>query len=183
MKKVILNLAVSLDGFIEGPKGEIDWCIFDQEVADELNQFIAGVDTLFYGRKSYELFGKNAPSSESDEGEKAFYEKLDKMKKYVFSTTLSQVKAKDNLVRDQLATRVSLIKEEAGKDIWLFGGTGLISSFIQHNLIDEYQIGLHPVVLGDGLPLFKNIKERINLHLVNTKVFTSGMTMLYYHPK
>lgn len=183
MRKVILNLAVSLDGFIEGPNGEIDWCIFDDEVADELNRFITDVDTIFYGKKSYELFGNYIPGSDSDEGEKAFYEKVGQMKKYVFSTTLKEVKPNDTLIREQVGAHVQQLKQQEGKNIWLFGGTGLITSFINLNLIDEYQIGLHPVVLGDGLPLFKDIKERINLNLVRTKVFKSGMSLLYYHPK
>ncbi|MFC4874923.1 dihydrofolate reductase family protein [Negadavirga shengliensis] len=183
MRKVILNLAVSLDGFIEGPHGEIDWCIFDDEVADELNRFISNVDTILYGRKSYELFGNYVPGSDGDESEKAFYEKVGQMKKYVFSTTLQEAKANDSLVRDQIAAQVQQIKQGDGKDIWLFGGAGLITSFINLNLIDEYQIGLHPVVLGGGLPLFRDIRERINLNLVQSKAFRSGMTLLYYHPK
>jgi dihydrofolate reductase len=182
MRKIILDLAVSLDGFIEGANGEIDWCIFDDEVAAELNTFIQGVDAVFYGRVSYELFGNYQPGAERPEGERDFYNKVNALTKYVFSTTLEKVDSSAILVKESIAEKVQEIKQQAGKDIWLFGGGGLITTFVNLSLIDEYRIGVHPVVLGAGIPLFKHIQQRVNLKLIRTKQFKSGLAGLYYQP-
>lgn len=182
MRKIILDLAVSLDGFIEGANGEIDWCIFDDEVAAELNTFIQGIDAVLYGRVSYELFGHYQPGADRPEAERDFYSKVNSLTKYVFSSTLEKVAGSAILVKDSISERVQEIKEQAGKDIWLFGGGGLITTFVNLNLIDEYRIGVHPVVLGAGIPLFKNIQQRVNLQLIRTKHFRSGLAGLYYQP-
>src|SRR4249920_1941811 len=110
MRKVILGLAVSLDGFIEGPKGEYDWCFIDPDY--DFNEFFKRIDTIFVGRKTYEM------SSEMEGGPPGF----PKFKEYVFSTSLGNVKEGATLIKGDTKTEIEKIKKEEGKDIWLFGG-------------------------------------------------------------
>lgn len=177
MRKIILNLAVSLDSYIEGPKGEYDWCFTDQDYG--LHDFFSRVDTILYGRKSYELFGSYIPSENASETEKDLMNKMMKLKKYVFSTTLEECEG-ITVIKGDIEKEVTKIKEEPGKDIFLFGGASLITSFQNLDLIDEYQLAVHPVILGAGLPLFKSISERKYLKLKDTKVYSSGLVILYY---
>jgi dihydrofolate reductase len=143
MKKIILSVAVSLDGFIEGSKGEYDWC--PPPSAKEMKGFMDGVDSIFVGRKSFELIGKN-----SFPGKKL----------YVFSNTMdSNQKGISVVARDVIAT-VKSIKKEGGKDIWLYGGANLTTTFLNEDLIDEMWLGIVPIILGAGKPLFQDISQR-----------------------
>lgn len=179
-RKIILDLAVTLDGFIEGPAGEVDWCIMDPDM-DFVN-FLNNIDTILYGRKSYDLWGEYVPESGSSHTEKEIWELVHSKKKYVFSKKLAGIVGKATLIKDNLQEEVSIIKKEAGKDIWLYGGASLITTFIDLELVDEYRLSVHPVVLGAGKPLFSNIKQRLNLKLVDTIRFSSGVVQLCYHP-
>lgn len=172
MKKVILDLAVTLDGFIEGPNGEIDWCIMDDDM--DFDSFLSGIDTIFYGRVSYDAWGNFQPDENASSAEKALWEGVHSKKKYVFS---SQNKKDDNaiFINSDISQQVNEIKKQSGKDIWLYGGASLIKTFIQLNLVDIYRISVHPTVLGNGKPLFENLKNRIELKLLKTNVFKSGV--------
>ena len=169
MRKVILGLAVSLDSFIEGPNGEYDWCFTDQDYG--LSTFFKRVDTVFVGRKTYEM------SSGMEGGGAGF----PKFKEYIFSTTLNKVKDGATLINGDIKAQVQEIKKEKGKDIWLFGGAGLTTSLLNLGLIDELSLNVHPVLLGRGKPLFNNIKDRIKLTLVDTKTFSTGLVSLTYN--
>ncbi|SNR89255.1 dihydrofolate reductase family protein [Flavobacterium sp. ov086] len=179
MKKVILDLAVTLDGFIEGPNGEIDWCIMDDDM--DFDSFLSGIDTIFYGRVSYDAWGNFQPDENASSAEKALWEGVHSKKKYVFS---SQNKKDDNaiFINSDISQQVNEIKKQSGKDIWLYGGASLIKTFIQLNLVDIYRISVHPTVLGNGKPLFENLKNRIELKLLKTNVFKSGVVQLIYEP-
>lgn len=179
MKKVILDLAVTLDGFIEGPNGEIDWCIMDDDM--DFDGFLSGIDTIFYGRVSYEAWGNFQPDENASPAEKVLWDGVHSKKKYVFS---SQNIKDDNAVfiNSDISQKVNEIKKQSGKDIWLYGGASLIKTFIQLNLIDIYRISVHPTVLGNGKPLFEDLKERIELKLLKTNVFKSGVVQLIYEP-
>lgn len=180
MKKVVLDLAVTLDGFIEGPNGEIDWCIMDDDM--DFAGFMDSIDTIFYGRVSYDAWGNYQPEGNAGPVEKALWEGVHSKTKFVFS---SQERADENatFIRTDIATTVQEIKSQGGKDIWLYGGAGLIKTFISEGLIDRYRISVHPVALGSGKPLFENLKERLGLHLVATNVFRSGVVQLIYEPE
>jgi dihydrofolate reductase len=169
MRKVILGLAVSLDGFIEGPNGEYDWCFNDQDYG--LSDLFKRVDTIFIGRKTYEM-----TLSMDDTGSNDF----PKLKEYIFSTTLDKVKDGAILIKNNVKIEVENIKKEEGKDIWLFGGAGLTTTLLNLGLVDELSLAVHPVLLGQGSPLFNNLKERINLILVNTKTYSTGLVSLTY---
>ena len=170
MRKVILGLAVSLDGYIEGPKGEYDWCFTDQDYG--MNDFYKHVDTVFLGRKTYEM-------TLGMEGGAGFPQ----FKEYVFSNSLSEVKKGASLVKGNIKEAVLAIKQQPGKDIWLFGGAGLTASLMNLNLVDEIGLAVHPVLLGGGKPLFKSIKDRINLALAEVKTYDSGLVALTYRLK
>lgn len=169
MRKIILGLAVSLDGFIEGPNGEYDWCFTDQDYG--MSDFFKRVDTVFMGRKSYEL----AQKMEDNFG-------LPKMKTYVFSNTLQQAAADDVLVSGNIKEQVNAIRQETGKDIWLFGGADLTSVLMNMGLVDELWLSVHPILLGSGKPLFINISDRIKLKLTESKAYDTGLVSLKYLP-
>jgi dihydrofolate reductase len=135
VRKLILNLAVSLDGFIEGPNGEFDWCFTDQDYG--MKEFLRRIDTIFFGRKSYEVLLSM---------EKKPYPTASK---YVFSRTLSSVRDA-TLVSTDIAEKVQSIKNEEGKNIWLFGGATLAGSLMNLGLVDELQLAVHPLFLGRG---------------------------------
>lgn len=167
MRKVILGLAVSLDGYIEGPNGEYDWCFIDQDYG--MTDFLKRIDAMFMGRKTYEM-------SLGAEGWVGF----PKLKQYIFSTTLNNVQADKTLIKNNIKEQVEAIKNEDGKDIWLFGGAGLAASLINLGLVDELSLAVHPILLGGGKPLFSGINNRIYLTLANSKTYSTGLVSLTY---
>ena len=171
MRKVILGVAVSLDSFIEGPNGEYDWCLMDQDYG--MSDFMKRIDTLFMGRKTYEM-------SLAIGGHPAGFPKLNE---YVFSTTLDSVKKDATLIKGDVRKEVEKIKNENGKDIWLFGGASLTSSLMNLGLVDEMWLAIHPIILGGGKPLFSNIKDRIELTVLNTKTYNTGLISVTYEIK
>lgn len=177
MRRLILNLAVSLDGFIEGPDGEFDWCFTDQDYG--MTDFFKRIDAVFMGRKSYELM------QSMNEGGYGEIPGMPKVTEYVFSNTLTDVKEGAVLVsgeRAEVEARVREIKEEEGKDIWLFGGADLTSSLMNARLVDELALSVHPILLGRGKPLFSDISDRIRLELTDSKTWSSGLVTLTYRP-
>ncbi len=167
MRKITLGLAVSLDGFIEGPNGEYDWCFTDQDYG--LNDFLKRVDAIFMGRKSYD----EAKKYEDQNPWKG-------IKTYVFSHTLKEAGPDGEILKGDVLKEVSAIKKQAGKDIWLFGGAALTETFMKEDLIDEYWLSIHPVLLGGGKPLFKNITSRKHLKLKEHTIYSSGLVSLIY---
>lgn len=180
MRKVVLNLAVTLDGFIEGSNGEIDWCIMDQEM--DFDGFLDSVDTIFYGRVSYDEWGNYKVDETANHSEQTMWKKIHSKKKYVFSRQRRE-DAEVTYISEHLLEKVAAIKQKPGKDIWLYGGASLINSFITKDLIDKYILSVHPIALGKGKPLFKNLSQSLSLKLENTKVFHSGVIELTYVPQ
>jgi len=177
MRKIILDLAVSLDGFIEGPNGEIDWCIMDDDMG--FDNFLSEIDTIFYGRVSYDLWGQFHPDSTATLIERQIWDEVHSKKKYVFSRN-PQTNNEATYISTDIASQVREIKSQAGKNIWLYGGANLITTFLDLGLIDVYRLGVHPVILGTGKPIFSNIPKRVNLTLKEVKSFKSGVTLLSY---
>jgi dihydrofolate reductase len=165
VRRLILNLAVSLDGFIEGPNGEFDWCFTDQDYG--MKDFLGRIDAVFFGRKSYEVLLQT---------EKNPYPGI---QKYVFSTTLHSLEGA-YLIRDDIVANVQNIKKQRGKDIWLFGGAKLAGSLMNLGLVDELQLAVHPLLLGRGKPLLVNLENRMLLRLVDTKTYSTGLVQLFY---
>ncbi|WP_183568101.1 dihydrofolate reductase family protein [Mucilaginibacter sp. SP1R1] len=167
MRKVILNLAVSLDGYIEGPNGEYDWCFADQDYG--MTEFLGNSDAIFLGRKSYEMLMSTST------------EVFSALKLYVFSNMLTHVEGNAELIRESdFKARIEEIRSQTGANIWLFGGASLVSAFIAQNMINELLLSVHPVILGAGKPLFTDIKERTELILLGSEQFSSGLVQLKY---
>lgn len=169
MRKLLLNVAVSLDGFIEGPNGEYDWCFTDQDYG--MKAFFEKIDAVFMGRKSYELM-----LSLGDEGMAQF----PKMDQYVFSNSLKNPEPDWILINGEIESQVREIKNRPGKDIWLFGGVSLTTALLKLGLVDEIGLAVHPIILGSGKPLFSDLENRIHLKLRDTKVYSSGLVYLTY---
>jgi dihydrofolate reductase len=164
-RKVILNVAVSLDSMIEGPNGEYDWCFTDQDYG--MKKFIESIDAIFYGRKSYELvqsMGENPWSN---------------LKSYVFSNTMKADNGYE-LMNGDIVEKVKAIKALPGKRIWLFGGAELTTVLMKANLVDELQLAVHPIILGQGKAMFQNLPGRIKTKLLSSETFESGLVMLNY---
>ena len=177
-RRIVLDLAVSLDGFIEGPNGEVDWCIMDSEMG--FIDFLHTIDTILYGRKSYDLWGQYVPETEVSDTEKEMWDIVHSKVKYVFSRSQRENGHKVTYINNQIQEEMNQLKKKPGKDIWLYGGASLITTFIGLRLVDEFRLSVHPVVLGEGRPLFIDIKQRLNLELVDTKRFSSGVVQLIY---
>lgn len=165
MKKIKLNLAVSLDGYIAGPNGEYDWCFTDADYG--LTDFIASIDSLLIGRKTYEImlqYGDPYPGKTN----------------YVFSRSLTSTPY-DNvvIVNQDIPTFVQELRKKDGKDVWLYGGAEIVDPLYEHNLIDEMVLSIHPVILGGGISLFKTGTRR-TLALAETTPYPSGLVQLTY---
>lgn len=177
-RKIILDLAVTLDGFIEGENGEVDWCIMEPEM--NFTNFLNQIDTILYGYNSYQLWGEYTPTSQDNE-EQQMWNLIHSKEKYVFSKLHTISNTQVTLIRDNIFEEMTALKNQQGKDIWLYGGSSLITSFIDLNLIDEFRISLHPIVLGNGKPLFSKRNHPLSLKLIHTNVFSSGVIQLIYH--
>jgi dihydrofolate reductase len=182
MRSVILQLAITLDGYIEGPNGELDWLIRDDttDFGDILNDILSDKDVIFYGRVSYDNWGNYQPEEYAGQKIKDAYQLLHSKQKYVFSNTARNDNTNAIFINSNIRERVSAIKEQPGKNIWLYGGAKAITTFLNLDLIDEYKLAIHPVILGKGKPLFENIKSRHKLILTNVKSSGSGVTLVTY---
>lgn len=174
MRKLILGLAVTLDGYIEGPNGEYDWCFTDQDYG--LNEFYERIDAMFIGRKSYEMMQKHV----SENGGEAV-PGMPQLKEYVFSNTLKEVKEGAVLVAGNSMLEAKRLKDLPGKDIWLFGGASLNESMMKTGLVDELWLSVHPILLGDGRLLFTARNPRSKLILLESKTYETGLVSLRYH--
>lgn len=176
-RKVILDLAVTLDGFIEGPNGEIDWCIMEPEM--NFTAFLKQIDTILYGRKSYELWRSYPILEGATEEDLEMQRLIEAKEKFVFSRT-QKSDDKATFINTNISEEVAKMKGKAGGDLWLYGGARLITTFINLDLVDEYRLSVHPVILGAGKPLFSDIVGRVQLELVSSKTFPSGVVQLIY---
>ena len=185
MRKIIVTMWMTLDGFIAGPNNEMDWVIVDEEMGTYEDDAVSAADTLLLGRVTYQSFAGSWPyvpdNPAASEGEKAYARKLNAMRKIVFSRTLPGVEWNNSaLLKEVLPEEIQKLKHEPGRDMLIYGSASIVRTLTNQGLIDEYQLLVHPVVLGGGKPLFQDIKERQKLKLVKTKAFPSGVIGLYY---
>jgi dihydrofolate reductase len=182
MRKLIYSMGVSLDGFIAGPDGEIDWSAPDEELHRFHNQQMQEVGAHLCGRRLYEVmaYWETAEGNPSaPEHELEFARIWRATPKIVFSTTLEKVEGNARLVREGVAEEVAKLKEQPGKDLGV-GGAGLASTLMKVGLVDEYRLFVSPVVLGGGTPYFPALDERINLELLETQTFGSRVVYVRY---
>ena len=166
MSNVLLNLAISLDGFIEGPNGEFDWCFTDQDYG--MTAFLARCDAIIFGRKSYELLLQYDADPYPD-----------KMK-YVFSNTIGSVAGKAAVVNGKIDEELAKIQQRTAGDIWFFGGAALLEEFLIQDLIDEMHLSVHPLLLGSGKPLFPKMEQRKHFNLKGVERYDSGLVQMMY---
>lgn len=182
MRKVIFESSVSLDGFIEGPNGELDWLLGADEPAD-INSFLSSFDTIFYGRKTYDKMAfPHLDDKTTSSVRKQFLSAVQAMRKYVFSRTRKHVEGNAMVIHQNLESEVRRIIGEYGKDIWLCGGADILKTFARLDLVDEYLLSVHPVILEGGKPLFQGIEVPSNLNLVEEHKLGSGVVILRYVP-
>lgn len=175
---------VSLDGFIEGLNKDIEWHVWDEEMNKYMNDFFTIVDTIILGRVAYQLLADFWPTSAADKEDPTITHYMNKLPKIVFSKTLSAIEWNNSrLVKDNIEEELLNLKKQRGKNMVIFGGADIASTFMHHDLIDEYRIIVNPVVLGSGNPLFKNTMNKLDLKLINTKIFNCGNVLLHYKPK
>ena len=182
MRKLIYSMGVSLDGFIAGPEGEIDWSAPDEELHRFHNEQTRELGAHLLGRRLYAemLYWETADDKPSAaEYELEFARVWKALPKIVFSRTLEKVEGNARLVSDGVADEVARLKEQPGKDLAV-GGAGLASTLIKQGLVDEYQLFVSPVVLGGGTPFFPPLEERVELELVETQTFASRVVCLHY---
>jgi dihydrofolate reductase len=183
-RNVIYAMSVSLDGFVEAKDGDLSWSYPDEELHKYLNEREAMIGLHLYGRRLYETmaaFWPTADQNPSAPPHEVEYARLWKsMPKIVFSKTLDHVGWNSRLARGNIADVVNTLKEQPGQDMSV-GGAELAFTFMQLGLIDEYWLYVHPVVLGGGKPMFGQLRDTINLQLVETRTFGSGVVLLRYH--
>ena len=181
MRKLIAAMNMTLDGFCDHTA-----MIADEEIHEHYNDLLRNAGTLIYGRITYQLMESYWPTVvKNPTGNKPmddFAVLIDDIPKIVYSRTLKNVVWKNSTLKKEIAKEeIIALKQQAGKPIAV-GSPSLIVALAQLGVVDEYQLAVHPTILGSGLTLFKNIKERIDLKLLKTKTFGCGAVALYYEP-
>jgi dihydrofolate reductase len=185
MRKIISFVHISLDGFVAGPNREMNWIKVDEEIFDHVGRRIGETDTALYGRATYQMMegywptaGDEPDASKHDIEHSTWYKKA---RKIVLSGTLKEADLTNTqIISDNLSDRINEIKQQKGSDILVFGSPTATHSLMQLGLIDGYWLFVNPIVLGQGIPLFVDVKEKIKLKLLTTRQFTSGVTELTY---
>lgn len=175
----------SLDSFVAGVKGEMDWIHVDEEIFDFVGTMTDQADTALYGRKTYEMMqnywptaGDKPNASKHDKEHSAWYNKVQKV---VLSKTISEKGlVNTTVISDQLSDNINKLKQQEGNNILIFGSPGASQSLLNEELIDEFWLFVNPVILGKGMPLFKNITGTRNLKLLGSKTFACGVIALHY---
>ena len=183
MRKLIAAINMTLDGFCDHTA-----MIADEEIHEHYNELLRNADTLIYGRTTYQLMESYWPTVVKDPtGNKPtddFAILIDNIPKIVYSRTLKNVEWKNTNLKNEINEEEILeLKQTRNDGNIIVGSPSLIVAFANLNLIDEYQLGVQPILSGRGLPLFKNLKDRIDLKLLKTKTFVCGAIALYYEPK
>ncbi len=185
MRKLILCMHTSVDGFVAGPNGEMDWIHVDDEIFDYAGYMTDDADTALYGRVTYQMMDNywptaadNPNASKHDIQHSTWYNSVEKV---VFSKTLAESELNNiRIINDDINDEIQKIKNRNGKNILMFGSATAAHSLMQFNLIDEYWLFVNPVLLGEGIPLFKNINDKIAYKLGESKAFASGVVGLNY---
>ena len=175
----------SLDGFVAGSNGEMDWITVDDELFDFVTTMTDQADTALYGRVTYQMMeaywptaGDQPNASRHDKEHSIWYKNVAKV---VLSKTLNETGLLNTkVISDNLSENINKIKQQSGKNILIFGSPGASHSLLNAGLVDEFWIFVNPILLGQGFPLFKNVPKLIKLRLLDTKTFTSGVIALHY---
>jgi dihydrofolate reductase len=186
MRKIISFMHISLDGFVAGPKGEMDWIKHDEELFDYVGKRIIKTDTSLYGRVTYQMMESYWPSAGDKPAATKHEVEHSKWYSNVHKVVLSKsMRGADlthtTIISDNLADQINAIKQKTNEDILLFGSPTATHSLIQHNLVDGYWLFVNPIILGQGIPLFVDVRDKIKLKLLpTTRQFDCGVTELNF---
>ena len=172
---------MTIDGYIAGPNGEMDWMIFNWD--DELKKYVTelneSVDCIVLGRKLAQGFIPHWAAHPEAEGA----DKINNVTKVVFTKTLDKsVWDNTTLAKGELVAEITQLKSQPGKDIITYGGGAFVSALIQHRLIDEFHLFINPAAIGNGMTIFKALENKQNMKLVQSKSFDCGIVVLHYAP-
>ncbi|NCT74880.1 MAG: dihydrofolate reductase family protein [Chitinophagaceae bacterium] len=185
MRRIISFMHISLDGFVAGPNGEMNWIKIDEEIFDHVGNRIRQTEAALYGRVTYEMMenywpaaGARPGASKHDVAHAGWYNGAHKI---VLSRSLKEAALTNTtIISDSLVQRINEIKQEPGSEILLFGSPTATHALMEQNLIDGYWLFVNPIILGQGIPLFTGIKDKVKLQLQTTRQFASGVTELSY---
>lgn len=187
MRKLKLQVQMTLDGFVAGPNGELDWMNmnWDNGIMNYVSELTDSIGTILLGRKMTEGFVSywTKVVSKPSSPEYAFGKKMVDTPKVVFTKTLDKSKWENtSIAKGELGEEIKKLKNQGGKDIIVYGGAGFVSSLIKAGLIDEYHLFVNPAVIGSGMTIFKYINGKRNLKLVKSIPFDCGIVLLHYEP-
>lgn len=185
MRHLIFFMHTSLDGFVAGPKGEMDWIKVDEEIFDFVATLTAKADTALYGRVTFDMMqsywptaGEQPNASKHDKEHSAWYNSVSKV---VLSTTITdEGLSNTTIIRGELTENINQIKNQVGKDIVIFGSPGASHSLMCEGLIDKFWLFVNPIILAEGMPLFKDGMHSVKLKLIESKTFSCGVIALHY---
>ena len=185
MRNLIFFMHTSLDGFVAGLNGEMDWIKVDEEMFDFVATMTEQADTALYGRVTYEMMqsywpkaGEQPNASKHDIEHSTWYNRVSKV---VLSKTMKEAGLHNTkVIGDQLSDNINKIKQQGGKNILIFGSPRASQSLLNQGLIDEFWLFVNPIIIGQGMPLFKNITGTTKLKFVESKTFTCGVIALHY---
>lgn len=183
MRKIIWMMSVSVDGYMEGPNSEIDWHLVDDELLSHMNGWLAGAGAFLEGRVTYELMAEYWPTADQDPAAPPtvveFAQIWRNMPKVVYSRTLKRVDSNTTVVSDVVSDEVLALKAQPGGDL-VVGGSDLGAEFARNDLIDEYRVYVHPIVIGRGKPMLRPSEAKVPLRLIETHTFGNGVVLLRY---
>ncbi|WP_276485146.1 dihydrofolate reductase family protein [Paraflavitalea pollutisoli] len=187
MRKLIVSINVTLDGFMAGPAGELDWHFphWNEEMANFAYEQLCMMDSILLGRVTYQAMASYWPYEANNTAhglkEGNYASMMNNYAKIVFSRTLRTVEWRNaRLVKKDIGKEVLALKQQPGHNMIVFGSGSIVSKLTQLDLVDEYVLWVHPITLGRGVPLFQNIRHMPALQLLRTKAFSSGVVILYY---
>lgn len=174
---------MTVDGFVAGPNGELDWMQWNwsDDIKNYVSELTDSVDTILLGRKMTDGFVSYWTNLKPDDPEYPFAKKMVDTPKVVFTKTLDKSNWSNTiLAKGDLSEEVNRLKKKNDKGIIVYGGAGFVASLIKNNLIDEYHLFINPTAIGKGMEIFNNLDEKLNLKLVNTRIFSNGVVGLFY---
>jgi len=183
MRKLKLQVQVSIDGFVGGPNGELDWMTWNwsEDIKNYASELTDSIDTILLGRKMTDGFISHWTSLKPDNPEYPFAKKMVDTPKVVFTKSLENHNwINTKLAKGDINEEVNNLKRETGKGIIVYGGAGFVSSLIKNNLIDEYHLFINPTAIGKGLEIFNGVTDKMSLKLKNSKAFDCGIVVNKY---